>query len=368
MKLIPALSARRLKVALVAIPMLASTIYFTVVASDRYVSSATIAVRQASQETSVLPGAALLLAGVNPPSREDTLYVQQYVHSLGLLLKLDSQLKLREHYRTATHDPLFALADDATQEDFLDYYRNRVEVSFDDVSSLLTIRVQGFEPQFAQALTRAILSESERFVNAFSQQMATEQLRFAEGELRGAAGRVQEAQGKVLAFQTKHRLLDPLAQAQASGALTADLQAQLTKLETELKGLRSFLQDDAYQVATVKAQISATRSQLEAERARTTADGQQSDRLNTLSAEFQSLQLQGEFARDAYKLALTAVENARIDATRKLKSLVVIEPPSLPEEAEYPRRVYDLLTLLVVTTLLYAIVRLVVATIREHQD
>ena len=73
-------------------------------------------------------------------------------------------------------------------------------------------------------------------------------------------------------------------------------------------------------------------------------------------------------AIDAYKIALSAVEASRIESTRKLKSLVVIEPPSTPEKAEYPRRWYNLLTLLVGSLLLLAIARLVLATIREHQD
>jgi capsular polysaccharide transport system permease protein len=40
----------------------------------------------------------------------------------------------------------------------------------------------------------------------------------------------------------------------------------------------------------------------------------------------------------------------------------------LPETAIYPRRIYNLVTLLVVSLLLYGIVRLVIATIREHLD
>ncbi len=369
MKLLRSLTPRRLAVALVAVPMAAGAVYFALVAADRYVSESTVAVRQANQDAvSSLPGAAVLLGATLSPSREDTLYVQEYVHSLGLLNKLDERLKLREHYHAAGADRLYALATDAPQEDFLEYYRSRVEVAFDDVSSLLTVRVQGFEPAFAQALNREILAESERFVNAFSQQIATEQLRFAETELRGAAQRVEAAQTKLLAFQTRHRLLDPTAQAQASGALTAELQAQLTRLETELESLRSYLNDEAYQVKALQAQIKATRSQLDAERDRVTAESKQGERLSALAVEFQALQLQSEFARDAYKLALTAVENARIEANRKLKSLVVIEPPSLPQTAEYPRRLYNLLTLLVASVLTYLIVRLLVATIREHQD
>ncbi|HSV68803.1 MAG TPA: capsular biosynthesis protein [Methylibium sp.] len=368
MKLQTLLTPRHLKLALIAVPMVVGALYFGLIAADRYVSESTIAVRQADNDTPALGSAALLFGGANPSSREDTLYVQQYMRSLGLLRKLDEQLKLREHYEDAAFDPLYRLWHGDSQEDFLDYYRKRVEVHFDDPSSLLTVRVQGFEPAFAQRLNQALLEESERFVNAFSQQIATEQLRFAEGELKAAAARLQTARAQVLAFQTKNRLLDPLAQAQASGALTAELQASQSRLEAELKSLRSYLNDDAYQVKALRGQIEGLREQLQSERSRTTSAGKEGERLNALAADFQALQLQAEFALDSYKLALGAVEKTRLDATRKLKTLVVIEPASLPESAEYPARLYNLLTLLVAATLLYSVVRLVLATIREHQD
>jgi capsular polysaccharide transport system permease protein len=240
-------------------------------------------------------------------------------------------------------------------------------VQFDDVGTLLTIRVQGFKPEFAQALNKEILEESEVFVNGLSRRMAEEQVLFANSELKRASERLQEAKSKVLAFQTQHKLLDPNAQFQAAGTLTSELQGTMARLEAELKSSLSYLQDDSFQLKTLRAQIAAVRSQIEAERVRSTG-GPSLDRLNNLTAEFRDLTLQAGFAQDVYKLALTAVEGARVDATRKLKILAVIEPPAQPETAIYPRRLYNLVTLLVICCLLYGITRLVVATVREHQD
>jgi capsular polysaccharide transport system permease protein len=107
---------------------------------------------------------------------------------------------------------------------------------------------------------------------------------------------------------------------------------------------------------------------LAVEKNRGTGGDVRNEKLNTLAIEFQGLEMKAQFALDTYKLALAAVENARIDATRKLKSVVIIDPPTLPETAEDPRRIYDTVTVLVVCLLLYGIARLVGATIREHQD
>lgn len=361
-------TSRRLLLGLIALPMSLALVYFGVIASDRYVSESTVALQQSGNDVSALPGAALLLAGINPPSREETLYLKQYIHSLGLLQQLDAKLKLRAHYESRKLDLVASLWGTASQENFLDYYRSRVEVSMDELSSTLTLRVQGFDPKFAHELNQAILEESERFVNEMSHKLAREKLGFAETELARAGEKLQQAKTELLAFQGKNRLLDPTVQAQASGAMVAELQASITKSEADLRVLRGFLNDDAYQVKALRSQIDATRAQLEVERARSTGSGRGADRLNVLAIEFEGLKTKAEFALDAYKLALGAVENARIDATRKLKNLVVIEPATLPQTAEYPRRIYNLATLLVVCLLLYGIVRLIIATIREHQD
>jgi capsular polysaccharide transport system permease protein len=120
-------------------------------------------------------------------------------------------------------------------------------------------------------------------------------------------------------------------------------------------------------VQALRNQVDALRKQLDAERQRPTV-GSNNVRLNEQAAKFQDLLLQAGFAEDTYKLALSAVESARIDATRKQKSLVVIEPPGTPELAIYPRRVYNLVTLFVVCCLIYGVARLVVATVRDHLD
>jgi len=368
MKWLSGLRARTLLLSVVVVPCLLYGLYLGLVASDRFVSESVIAVRQAGSDGGSLPGAALLLGGLNPPSREDTLYLKAFVHSKALMQELDGKLGLRQHFAQPRADWPYRLDPDASLERFADYFRARVEVAFDPEATLLRIRVQGFDAAFAHRLNLAILESSERFVNETSQRMARERLRFAEGELVLTGERLQKARNEVLAFQSRHRMLDPGAQAAASGAITAELQATRTRLQAELGGALAYLNEDAFQVQALRARISALDRQIDAERSKATLEDRRGERINALAVQFQGLQLQAQFAQDGYKLAAAAVENARIDAARKIKSLLVVEPPSLPEEAEYPLKLYNLTTLLVACLLLFGITRLVLTTIREHQD
>jgi capsular polysaccharide transport system permease protein len=361
-------STRHFAIAIIGLPLLLYGLYLGLAAADRFVSESVVSVRQSGGDGGSLPGAALMLAGITPAAHEDTLQLKDFVHSQGLLDRLEATLKLREHFAQAGADWPFQLRQGATREDFVRYYRSRVEVSFDDRSALLKVRTQGFTPEFAQRLNQGILDESERFVNETSHRIARERMRFAEGELSLAGQRLQAARNELLAFQTRHKLLDPTAQAASSGALAAELQATRSRLEAELNSLLTYLREDAYQVRNLQARLNALDQQIAKEREQATSENRKGGQLNVLAADFQALQLKVQFAQDAYRLALAAVENARIESTRKLKNLVVVEPPTRPETAEYPLKAYNLATLLTVCVLFFAIGRLVLAIIREHQD
>jgi capsular polysaccharide transport system permease protein len=158
-----------------------------------------------------------------------------------------------------------------------------------------------------------------------------------------------------------------LAQARAASTVYAELAAQLSRLEAELKTKQAYLGAGSFEIRGLEDQIRAVERQIQAEGARTTAQGKDAQ-LNAQAARFQDLLLQVEFSQEAYKLALGALESARIDSTRKAKSLVVIEPPGLPDSASYPERLYWIATVLLIGLLLYAIARALIATLLEHQD
>ncbi|MEW5789230.1 MAG: capsular biosynthesis protein [Pseudomonadota bacterium] len=351
---------------MVALPMAVVLIYYAFFAADRYVSESVISVRASGENVNPIPGLAML-AGVSPPAREDVLYLQAHIHSLDMLKHLDGKFDLRLAYGQPLLDPVYRLFPGVSQEWFHWYFQNRVELEFDEASSLLTVRVDGFTPEFAQAVNAEILAQSERFVNEISHKLAREQMAFADEELRKARDRYQQAKSRMVAFQNKHGLLDPQAQAQATATLSTQLEGDLARKEAELKALLSYLQEDSHQVVALRNEVAALKAQLAEERARVAGSGS-NGRLNALAAQFQDYILDAGFAEDAYKLALATVESTRIEATRKLKGVVVVEAPTRSETAEYPQRAYNLITLLVALSLIYGITRLVIATLHDHRD
>jgi len=359
---------RRLQIWMLAVPIIGAALYFAIMAAPRYVSESRVSVRMATVQPTVSAGLISYTGSATPLSYEDTLYLMNYIQSSTMLDKLDAKLELRKHYQGPKFDVIGRLWGFTSKEWFLYYYQSRVLLEFDDLSGLLTISAQAFDRDTSLKLSKAILELSEQWVNEYQWKVAHDQIDFAEKLSRQANDKLQDSKQKVAEFQAKYHLLDPVAQTNASSTLQASLQASLAAQEQQLNALSAYMQPDAGQVLVLKGQIAATRAQLAEERQRPTGTGAPADRLSALNIEYSNLLLAQTVASNNYLAAVAALDAARIDASRKLKSLVIIQDPAKPDSAMYPRVIYDMITLIIVCLLLYTIVRLTIATILEHQD
>jgi capsular polysaccharide transport system permease protein len=306
------------------------------------------------------------LVGVPPSSMEDLMYIKAYIHSLDMLKILEKKIDIKKLYQSQTIDPFYKLYGWMSQEGYLWYYQNRVELVYDEVTGLLTIKAEGFSPEDANTISQAILKESERFINELSHKISREQMKFAENELNNAKNRYQEAKNKLIAFQNEYGVLDPKAQAEAKTGLTLQIETQIATKETELSSKKSFLNDNAPEVVVLKSEIEALKKQLLKEKEKIIANSKKT-KLNNLASRFQELMVEAGFAEDAYKVALASLETTRIEASKKIKQLVVIQSPTLPETAEYPNKIYNIVTAFIILSLLFGIIRLIKAIIEEHK-
>jgi capsular polysaccharide transport system permease protein len=358
---------RRLQIWMLGVPILLAIIYFAFIAAPRYASSSIVAVRLASVSPTVVPGMISMTGTPTPLSYEDTLYLMEYIESRTMLDAMDAKMQLRKHYEQHPFDIFGRLWPNTSQEWFLWYWNQRVNMTFDDQSGLLTIEAQAFDPKTALALQKNILAMSEQWINDYSWRIAREQIDFAQKLTDASNKKLQDAKFSVVDFQSKYHLLDPVAQTTAANSLTATLQAALAGQQTSLNAMMAYMQADTAQIQALRGQIAATQAQLNSEKLRTTA-GTDADRLTTLNVQYSNLLLDETLGYNDYVAAAAALQAARIDASRKIKSLVVIEDATTPTSSTYPRWLYDLTTITIVCVLLYTIVRLTIATILEHRD
>lgn len=237
-------------------------------------------------------------------------------------------------------------------------------MSLDELSYVLTVTTEGFEPEYALKLNQAILRESEKFVNNISKDVANEQLAFVSAQAADAEQKLNDAKKAVIDYQNQNEIFDPQVNAQMVNQVIGTLQGQLSSLRTEERQLLSYLNPEAPQVVSLRSQIRSVEKQIKDEQAKLTSP--RDAKLNAKTVEFETLKAEAEFASELYKIALTSLESSRAEVMRKMKNLVVITSPHRAEDALYPRVGYVLGTSLVLLLILYGFIVLVLAVIKDH--
>ena len=142
-------------------PMAVLLIYLAIFSQPRYMSESKVAIKRSDDLNSGSLNFGLLLGASNPSSAEDALYLKEYINSPDMLAALDKQLNFREAFSHSGLDFLNHLSKDETAEGFLKYYKDRINVSYDDKTGLLNIQTQGFSPEFALKFNQTVLKESD---------------------------------------------------------------------------------------------------------------------------------------------------------------------------------------------------------------
>ena len=340
-------------------------LYWTFGASDRYVSEANVVLESPQIGPPTLSFSSLL-SGAGAGSA-DMLLLRDFLLSVDMLREIEQQLPFRDHYADHSIDIISRLFDhDAPIEDLHEYYLERISVELDEYAKVLRVRVQAFTPEMAHQITRLLLQRGEAHMNAMGQRLAEEQVRFLEVQVGGLNERFNAARRALLDYQNENGLVSPTGTVQSLSAVVANLEGELTSLKAKRSVLVSYQSANSPEVVRNNAQIQAVVDQIALERARMAQ--QSGGALNTVSSEYQTLELKAQFAQESYSGALAALENTRIEAARKLKQVSVLQSPTLPEYAVEPERLYNTTVFTILALFLALIAQMMLLIIKDHRD
>ncbi|WP_374496641.1 hypothetical protein [Vogesella indigofera] len=351
---------------IVLVPTIISTLYFAVIASERYVSEAQLTIKQAQGAPNLATMGLAALLNSTGAAHEDVHFLKQHIMSLDMLNNIEKDLGYRNAVSGQSVDFLSRLGSESSQEQALDYYRKHVVVEVDETNGILTLKTQGFSPDYAYRLNRYLVMQSEQFINGLSHKIANDQVAFVEHQLADARKRLEMSKQKLIGFQNKYGMLSPTEQAKATAALVLELQNALAQAETEYRALTAYIESTAPQATALQQKINAIKVQLQSERDKVAGSG--AGKLNTLAAGFMELEFNAEFAQEVVKSSLAALEKTRVEAAQKLKHVSLISAPHIAEDAEYPRRLYNISAILIFSLVGYWIARLLHETIMDHRD
>ena len=352
---------------LIIVPWLLYAVYLTLIAAPKYESTSQLVVKSADGANNFDPSALLMSGMTGAPASNESQLVVAFIQSNDMLHYLDKAIDLSGHYTSSEGDIISRLASDHSNEAFLEYYLNNIDVLINSDSSVIELSVRAYNPEYAQLISQTIVKRAEQFINEISNNLAKSRLAFAQSEHDIVEDKLQQAKLALIDFQTKYNVLDPTAEGAAFQQIAFTMEATLAQKQAELSTLSSIMSDTAPEIVTLKRQIKALQKQITEQKTKIN-DTQGSDAklsINQLMAQYSNLQVQVELALQAYGSSLMTLENARVDTYQQLQHLVTVESPTLPDDATYPKVMYNLVLLGVLLGMAFIAIRIVVATIRE---
>ena len=348
----------------VLVPTLLAVLYFGFIASDVYISESRFVVRSPQRQSPSGLGALLQSTGF-ARSQDDTYSVHDFVRSRDALRELDDKLKLRDAYSAGDIDFInrFPGLDwDRSFEGLYRHYQKHVGIEYDTASSISVLRVRAYTAQDAKTVNDMLLQMGERLVNNLNTRSRADLIEVAQQEVKAAEERSKTAAVALSSFRSDRGVFDPDRQSAIQLQSVARLREELLAAESQLEQVRRVSPNNP-QIGGLQQRVDTLQKAVADENARVMG---RSGGLSTKSPVFDRLTLEKLFADRQLAGALTALDTARSEAARKQLYLERLVQPNLPDSSVEPRRLRSILTVLAVGLLLWGVVSLVVASVREH--
>jgi capsular polysaccharide transport system permease protein len=354
----------RLFLLTVVLPTTLAVLYFGLFASDVYVSESRFIVR--SPDKPATSGLGVLLKSAGFSTAGDEIFAaHEFVQSRDALKDINRDgavVRAFGNSGISIFDRYNPLGQSGTFEDLYDYYRRRVSVQYGTTSSITTLRVKAYSPQDAERFNRQLLERSEELVNRLNNRGRTDLVQFATQEVVEAKIAAREAALSLARFRNERGIIDPEKQATLQLQMVSKLQDELIGARTQLQQLRAMAPENP-QIPILEVRINSLSREID-EQLGLVAGNRRS--LSATAAQYQRLELEREFADRRLAAAMNSLEEARNDARRKQAYVERIVQPSLPDEAEEPKRLRGILATILLGLAAWAILKMLLAGIREH--
>ena len=279
------------------------------------------------------------LGGAAQSGSKDMDILNQFIISQELVAKIDADLDLKAIWSKAGDDPLNGFNEGGTIEDLVAYWQRMVLVNYDNATGLMNLRVFAFDPQDAQKIATAVLTESTNIINQLSKTAQDDTTRYSKDSLAATEAKLAEARLAVLDFQVRNNIVDPSNVVANQLSVVSTLNQQLASAQIDYDMLSGTVPATDPRLAQLSRRLEVIKNRITEEQAKVgaTADSN-SPGFAKLMADFERLKVEQDFAQAAYLSALAAHDQALTDAQQKTRYLASYVAPTLAEAPTAPNR------------------------------
>jgi capsular polysaccharide transport system permease protein len=350
----------------VVLPTLAALLYFGFIASDVYVSESQFVVRSPDKPTASGLGVILKTAGFS--NAGDEVYsAQSYVLSRDALRAINKNDAFKKAYSRPTisiFDRFNATGFFGSFEDLFQYYRKKIGIEHDTVSSISTLTVRAYSPDDAVKFNRELLEMAEATVNRLNVRGREDLVLFARTEVDEAESKSRNAALNLARFRNVSGVVDPERQATVQLQMISKLQDELIASRNQLLQLRAFAPANP-QVPVLRTKIAGLTRDIGSELNKIAGSSRS---LSAAAVQYQRFQLESQVADKQLAGAIAALQDARNEARRKQAYVERIAQPNRPDAPLEPRRLRGILATFVFGLIAFGIISMLLAGVREHHD
>lgn len=350
----------------ILIPGVLGAFYFLTIASDRYASGAGFSVR--SMDATATGGDVLTaLTGLSSvgSTTSDSYIIQEFLTSRELVEKLKVEADFINAYSSKDIDFFYRLDPELPIEEVVEYWQWMITVSYENASELIEFEVQAFTPEGAEKIAQLVTKYSQELINKLSSQARRDAVNFAEREVASAEARLKLVRESLRTFRSQTNAVNPESSVAALTQLTTTVEGQVIEQRTRLSVLEQSLSKNAPSVQEARKNLQALEAELARKRDEISSSAQDSN-LAGILADFERLQVDQEFAQQAYAVTLASLGRARAEADRQQRFLAVFKEPARPSSAIYPHRALNSFLVFIVAILLWAVGVMLFFSVRDH--
>ena len=349
------------------IPTLLSTLYFGLIASDMYVSESRFVVRSPDKQNASSLGALFNSSGFSRSS-EETSEVASFILSRDAMRELDRDMGIKKLFSSSKIDMLSRFDPvglDDSYENFFLYYPRRVDAQLDPDSSIVTLTTRAFTAKDAHDINLKLLEHAEALVNQLNERSQQDRIRYAANELNDLEKQAKDAAVALASYRNAKGVIDPEKQANIPMQQIAKLQDELINTKAKILQIESVARLNP-QLPVLRQQAAMLEDEIKRQTLGVVGGGDRS--LASKASEYQRLVLDKAFADKMLASAMDTLEQARSEALRKQLYIERISQPSTPDKAMEPHRVRDIFATMLLGLVLWGVVTLTVAAVREHTE
>jgi capsular polysaccharide transport system permease protein len=244
------------------------------------------------------------------------------------------------------------------------YYQSKVSDSIDSTSNISKLTIRAYSAADAQKINAFLLQKSQNLINQLNTDARQKAVLYAQNQVSIAKQNLRNATISLAQYRNAQKIYSPPDQSALQLSMVAKLQDQLLASKSQLELIRSRAPNNP-QISSLESNVHLLENQINEQTGKVSGSSQS---MASKDVKYTGLQVDQVIAQKLLEAAVATFEQAKITSQKQEFYLETISQPNLPDASQEPKRFQNILATLLVSLIVWGVLTIVIAGVREHHD